>query len=117
MSPIRVALACLIVLVGLPPAVAGSRPRIAAPRLLRVVNATFDSVNALAVAPAGGDIYTDLPLDPPLQGGRSEAVVRLPAGNCLRDFRVTFRNGRSSTLPAIDVCRGRGLRLETQPHA
>lgn len=112
MSSFRIALVCVIVLVALPAAAVESPARVSASRLFTVVNATFDTATALDVAPAGSGAFAELPLDPPLQGGRADATVRLPAGDCLRDFRVTFRNGAALTFPGIDVCRGSGLRLD-----
>ena len=113
MSSIRIALVCVIVLAALPAAAVESAARVTGTRLFTVVNATFDTATALGVAPAGSGTFATLPLDPPLQGGRNDATVRLPAGDCLRDIRVTFRNGAAMTFPGIDVCRGSGLRLES----
>ena len=80
-------------------------------RHLRLVNATFDSVTAFAVAPAGSNVYVDAPFASPLQGGLSSATVSVPAGECLRDVRVTFLNGRVESYPGLDICRHSGLRL------
>jgi len=76
-----------------------------------LVNATFDSVIAFAIAPHGSDAFHDVALGEPLQGGLSSMTVDVPAGGCLRDLRVTFRGGRILLLPHIDVCRSDGLRL------
>jgi hypothetical protein len=80
-------------------------------RHFKLVNATFDSVIALAIAPHGSDAFHDVALGDPLQGGLSSMTVDVPAGGCLRDLRVTFRGGRILLLPYIDVCRSDGLRL------
>jgi hypothetical protein len=80
-------------------------------RQLRVVNATFDSVTAFALAPMGSAAFVDASFHAPLQGGLNSTTVSLPAGDCLRDVRVTFLNGRVETYPALDVCRYSGLRL------
>lgn len=53
----------------------------------------------------------------PLPGGTTDATVRLPAGDCLRDFRVTFLDGHRQTFRGIDVCRASRLRLGTWPRA
>jgi hypothetical protein len=82
-----------------------------AARHFRLVNATFDSVTAFAVAPVGSTAYIDVPLASPLQGGLNSTVVRVPAGACLRDVRVSFLNGRVQTYPMFDVCRHTGMRL------
>ncbi len=76
-----------------------------------LVNATFDSVTGFAVAPAGSAAFHDVEIGPPLQGGLNRLSLELPAGDCLRDLRVSFRNGRVLDVPGIDVCRRHGLRL------
>jgi hypothetical protein len=80
-------------------------------RHFKLVNATFDSVIALAIAPDGSDAFHDVALGEPLQGGLISMSFDVPAGACLRDLRVTFRGGRILFLPHIDVCRSDGLRL------
>lgn len=82
-----------------------------AARYFRVVNATFDSVTAFAVAPARSAAFVNAPLASPLHGGLNSAIVSVPAGGCLRDLRVTFLNGRVETYPMFDVCRHTGMRL------
>jgi hypothetical protein len=79
-----------------------------------LVNATFDSVIALAIAPADRDAFQDIALGEPLQGGLTSMTFDVPAGGCLRDLRVTFNGGRTQLFPRIDVCRSSGVRLT--PH-
>lgn len=79
-----------------------------------LVNATFDSIIALAIAPADRDAFQDIALGQPLQGGLTSMTFDVPAGGCLRDLRVTFHGGRTQLFPRIDVCRSSGLRLT--PH-
>lgn len=79
-----------------------------------LVNATFDSVTALAIAPAGGDAFRDIPLGRPLQGGLNSMTFDVPVGGCLRDLRVTFHGGRTRIFPRIDICRSTGLRLTSR---
>lgn len=81
------------------------------PRHFNLVNATFDSVTVLAIAPAGRDAFRDIPLGRPLQGGLNSMTFDVPAGGCLRDLRVTFHGGRTRIFPRIDICRSTGLRL------
>lgn len=83
-------------------------------RHLRIINATYDSVIALAFAPARSSVFQDTALAPPLQGGLTAITVDVPAGGCLRDVRVTFLDGRASMYPNIDVCRYDGLRLTSR---
>lgn len=80
-----------------------------------LLNATFDSVTGVAVAPSGSDAYQRIELGPPLQGGLNAATFRVPPGQCLRDLRVTFRDRRIEQLRAIDMCRVHGLRLDAKP--
>ena len=86
---------------------AGRRPA----RHFDLVNATLDSVIALAVAPAERDAFQDIDLGQPLQGGLTSMTFDVPAGGCLRDLRITFNDGRTQLFPRIDVCRSTGLRL------
>ena len=79
-----------------------------------LVNATFDSVIALAIAPADRDTFRDIALVQPLQGGLTSMTFDVPAGGCLRDLRVTFHGKSTELFPRIDVCRSSGLRLT--PH-
>lgn len=82
-----------------------------------LVNASFDSVVALAIAPSGSDDYRVVDLGAPLPGGLSETYVRLPPGACLRDLRVTFRDGRALRLGPLDTCRVHALRLDPSQSA
>lgn len=87
---------------------------IAAPpptRYFDIVNASHDSVTALAVAPAGGNAFRGIELDAPLRGGLTSVTVEVPEGACLRDFRLVFGDGRTLLYPGVDVCRHRQLRL------
>lgn len=78
---------------------------------LRIVNATFDSVVALAFAPMGSGDFDAVAMPRPLQGGMGSTVVDVPPGDCRRDVRVTFRDARAMVYPGLDVCRHDGLRL------
>ena len=80
-------------------------------RHFNVVNTTFDSVTGLAIAPAGSGAFHDIALDQPLQGGLNAMTFDVPAGGCLRELRVTYRDDRTVFYPRIDVCRYQGLRL------
>ena len=79
-----------------------------------LVNATFDSVIALAIAPADRDAFQDIALGQPLHGGLTSMTFDVPAGGCLRDLRITFHGERTQLFPHVDVCRSSGLRLT--PH-
>lgn len=83
-------------------------------RHYKVVNATFDSITALAIAPAGRGNFNDVTIGQPLQGGLSSLSFDVPTGGCLRDLRVTFRGGRRRLFQHIDVCRTSGLRLTSR---
>lgn len=76
-----------------------------------LVNATFDSVTALAIAPARGGAFHSIMLGQPLQGGLTSVTFDVPAGGCMRDLRVTFQGGRTQMFAGLDLCRTSGLRL------
>jgi hypothetical protein len=78
-----------------------------------LVNATFDSITALAIGPADGDAFHDIALSLPFLGGPTSMTFDVPAGGCLRDLRVTFHGGRTQLFTHIDVCRSSGLRLRS----
>lgn len=80
-------------------------------RLLRIVNATFDGVTALAFAPSGSADFHSITLAQPLPGGQASIMVDVPPGACHRDVRVTFRGDRTLFYRNLDVCRNDGLRL------
>ena len=113
-KPVRLvfAFAALAALAAACPAMAADFQPPASPgRLFRIVNASFDSVTALEVANRDATGYESIDLREPLQGGLTSTTVRLPDGTCLRDVRVTFRDGRSEVYRDIDVCKANGLRL------
>lgn len=80
-------------------------------RPLRIVNATFDGVTALAIAPSGSADFRNVALAQPLPGGQASIMVDVAPGACHRDVRVTFRGDRSLVYRNLDVCRHDGLRL------
>jgi hypothetical protein len=106
-SMFAVALGNLLIVPSAACADAGRRPA----RHFDLVNATLDSVIAVAVAPADRDAFQGIDLGQPLQGGLTAMTFDVPAGGCLRDLRVTFYGGRTQLFPRIDVCRSSGLRL------
>lgn len=115
MLPNRFVVTTLVTIAGLAALPAAFAQDVAtSSRLYRIVNATSASATAIAMAPAGSAAFVDLPMGEALQGGLSDATVRIPAGECLRDMRVTFGNGSVARLEGIDVCRGNGLRLGSQ---
>ena len=77
----------------------------------RLVNATFDSIATLAIAPAASNDFHPIALGKPLQGGLNATTFRVPAGGCMRDLRITFRDGDVASLPSIDMCRSHALRI------
>ena len=80
-------------------------------RYFDLVNASHDSVTMLAVATTGGADFREIEFDAPLKGGVNSTTVELPDGDCLRDFRAVFADGRALLYPGIDVCRYHRLRL------
>jgi hypothetical protein len=83
----------------------------AATRYFDLVNASHDSVTSVAVAPAGDSTFHEIDFGAPLRGGVTSTTVEVPEGDCVRDFRLTFADGRTLVYPGIDVCRHRQLRL------
>jgi hypothetical protein len=83
-------------------------------RYFDLVNASHDSVTSLAIAPAGSDAFREVELGVPLRGGLTSTTVDVADGDCLRDFRLVYRDGRTLIYPDIDVCRYRSLRLTAQ---
>ncbi|MEP7184309.1 MAG: hypothetical protein ABI767_00610 [Rhodanobacter sp.] len=77
----------------------------------RLVNASFDSIVTLQIAPAGSNAFRTIDLGWPLQGGLTATSFRVPAGECLRDLRITFRDGDVTQLSPIDMCRSNGVRI------
>jgi hypothetical protein len=115
-KPVRLAFAfaALAVFTATCPAIAADfQPPSGPGRLFRLVNASFDSVTAVEVASRNATGYMPIDLREPLQGGLTSTTVRLPDGTCLRDVRVTFRDGRSEVYRDVDVCKANGLRLST----
>jgi hypothetical protein len=113
-KPVRLAFAFATVAAiaaACPALAADYQPPTSPGRLFRIVNASFDSVTALEVANKDATGYEPVDLREPLQGGLTSTSVRLPDGTCLRDVRVTFRDGRSEVYRDIDVCKANGLRL------
>jgi len=80
-------------------------------RYFDLVNAAHDSVTSLAVAPAGSDAFREIDLGAPLRGGLTSTTVQIAGDDCLRDFRVVFRDHRTLVYRGIDVSRYRQLRL------
>lgn len=80
-------------------------------RYFDLVNASHESVTSLAVAPAGSDAFREIDLGGPLRGGLTTTTVDIADGGCLRDFRLSFGDGRTLIYPGIDVCRNRRLHL------
>ena len=80
-------------------------------RSFDLVHASHDSVTSFAVAPAGDSTFHQIDLGAPLRGGVTSTTVEIPEGDCVRDFRLVFADGRTLIYPGIDVCRHRRLRL------
>ncbi|GEM_PF-2067130 len=89
-------------------------PAAAAQRYFELINGARDSVVSLEIAPAGSDGYRSLALGPRLQGGGNAVTLLLPAGSCLADLRISFRDGARLLYRDVDTCRQRGLRLDAR---
>jgi len=80
-------------------------------RHFELVNASRDSVVAVEIAPPGGKRFRPLAIGERLRGGGDALTLAVPAGDCLRDLRVGFRDGTRRVYHGIDTCNRRGLRL------
>lgn len=75
---------------------------------LDLVNTAPSSLTGFAVAAAGSDDWRGVDLgDAPVQGGGDSTTVAIRGGDCLRDLRSTFRDGRVLIQRNFDVCRYR----------
>lgn len=75
-----------------------------------IVNASAHTITAVAVAPAGGQVFrkavdeSGKPVR--LRSGESMTIMTLPSeGGCLRDMRVSFDNGQESIERDFDICK------------
>jgi len=74
---------------------------------LDLVNTAPSSLTAFAVAAVGSDDWRAVELgDVPLRGGGDSTTVAI-RGDCVRDLRSTFRDGRVLVQRSFDVCRYR----------
>lgn len=83
-------------------------------RYLVLLNRAHHSVTTLAIAPAGGARYREMPIDA-LAGGGGEATVGVADAGCRYDLQVGFRNGRNVVYSNVDVCRGGTLVISAMP--
>ncbi|KRA74279.1 hypothetical protein ASD78_12360 [Lysobacter sp. Root667] len=84
-------------------------------RYLELINRARDSLVSLAIAPAGGETFRELPIGEPLRGGGASTTLEVDGGNCVYDFRMVFRDGRAAIYRDIDVCRYRSLHVRPLP--
>ena len=82
---------------------------------LDLVNASPDSLQALAIAPSGSNQFIAVTLaGEPLRGGGESATVRIrsDAENCLRDIRMTFVTGQTLVQRDFNVCHRQRLTIK-----
>ncbi len=82
---------------------------------LDVINASADSLQTLAIAPAGSDRFVAVTLTgDTLHGGGNAATVRIrsDADNCLRNIRMTFVTGYSMIQRDFNVCHRQRLTIK-----
>lgn len=75
---------------------------------VNVYNSARSSIVAFEAAPAGTGAFRPIALaDHSVQGGGDSAMIafRKQDGGCLRDFRITFFDGRVLPVKDYDVCR------------
>lgn len=112
-----VALAVAALFGGISAHAAEPSPALSRARIYTLVNATSDSMLAVALAPAGSGEFVAVPLGEPLQGGLTSTAIRISSGPCMRDVLVEFQGGRRATLSNIGVCQGSGLRVTSSVNA
>jgi hypothetical protein len=84
---------------------------------LELINRARDSLVSLAIAPAGGEAFREMPIGEPLRGGGASTTLEVDGGNCVYDFRMVFHNGRTAVYRDVDVCRYRSLHIRPLPRA
>lgn len=73
-----------------------------------LVNTAPASIRSFGVAAAGSDEFRDVVLGAtPVRGGGDSTTIRIADGDCLRDFRTVFADGRVLVQRNFDVCRNR----------
>ncbi len=87
------------------------------PRYLELINRAHDSVTSVAVAPAGGDTFREMPLGGALRGGGGSTTIEIADETCRYDLRLQFRNGRTLIYRDFNVCRNGSLRIGKLPRS
>lgn len=73
---------------------------------LRIVNDDSRTIIRIELAPAGIRAFEPLEAAYPLVGGRDgQATAAVPAGPCLRDLRIIYRDSTTLTVTAWNTCR------------
>jgi hypothetical protein len=73
-----------------------------------LVNTAPASIRSFSVAAAGSDDFRDVALgSTSVRGGGDSTTIRISDGDCLRDFRTVFADGRVLVQQNFDVCRNR----------
>lgn len=91
---------------------ASSRPgrRVEIPSVL-LVNRGRTVMNELYLSPSGNDSWGDDQLGDGTLAIGATRTIRLPAGECLYDYRVVFANGDANEKRRLNLCQMTDLRL------
>ena len=76
-----------------------------------LVNRGRTAMNELYLSPSGNDSWGEDRLGDGILAAGSTRTIRLPAGDCLYDYRVVFANGDASEKRRIDLCQIIDLKL------
>lgn len=69
------------------------------------------AMNELYLSPSGNDSWGEDRLGDGILAAGSTRTVRLPAGDCLYDYRVVFANGDANEKRRVDLCQIVDLKL------
>lgn len=76
-----------------------------------LVNRGRTAMNELYLSPSGNDSWGEDRLGDGFLAPGSTRTIRLPAGDCLYDYRVVFANGNANEKRRVDLCQIVDLKL------
>ena len=76
-----------------------------------LVNRGRRAMNELYLSPSGNDSWGEDRLGDDILAAGATRTIRLPAGECLYDYRVVFANGDANERRRVDLCQIVDLRL------
>lgn len=76
-----------------------------------LVNRGRTAMNELYLSPSGNDSWGEDRLGDGILAAGATRTIRLPAGECLYDYRVVFANGDANEKRRVDLCQIVDLKL------